>query len=98
MVTPSYMLNIADEMDRQGVEPASLSLRVGIFGAEPWTDALRKEVESRLSMDAVDIYGLSEVMGPGVSQECIETKDGPTYRRSTIRLALPSERGIVPGS
>lgn len=78
MVTPSYMLNIADEMDRQGVDPKSLSLRIGIFGAEPWTDAMRKEVESRLSLDALDIYGLSEVMGPGVSQECLETKDGPT--------------------
>ena len=78
MVTPSYMLNIADEMQRQAVDPSSLSLRVGIFGAEPWTDAMRQEVESRLSIDAVDIYGLSEVIGPGVSQECIETKDGPT--------------------
>ena len=78
MVTPSYMLNIADEMDRQGVDPTSLQLRVGIFGAEPWTDAMRQELETRLSMDAVDIYGLSEVIGPGVSQECIETKDGPT--------------------
>ena len=78
MVTPSYMLNIADEMDRQGVDPKRLRLRVGIFGAEPWTNAMRAEVETRLSMDAVDIYGLSEVIGPGVSQECIETKDGPT--------------------
>jgi phenylacetate-CoA ligase len=78
MVTPSYMLNIADEMDRQGVEPKNLSLRLGIFGAEPWTDAMRKEIESRLHLDAVDIYGLSEVMGPGVAQECLLTKDGPT--------------------
>jgi phenylacetate-CoA ligase len=78
MVTPSYMLNIADEMDRQGVNPDSLSLRLGIFGAEPWTDAMRKEIESRLHLDAVDIYGLSEVMGPGVAQECLLTKDGPT--------------------
>jgi phenylacetate-CoA ligase len=78
MVTPSYMLNLADEMERQGIDPASLRLRVGIFGAEPWTEAMRTEIEGRLRMDAVDIYGLSEVMGPGVAQECIETKDGPT--------------------
>jgi len=78
MVTPSYMLNIADEMERQGVDPAQLALRVGIFGAEPWTEAMRREMQSRLLMDAVDIYGLSEVMGPGVAQECIESKDGPT--------------------
>ena len=78
MVTPSYMLNIADEIERQGIDPSMLSLRVGIFGAEPWTDAMRKEIESRLAIDAVDIYGLSEIMGPGVAQECIEGKDGPT--------------------
>jgi phenylacetate-CoA ligase len=78
MVTPSYMLNIADEMDRQGVDPHKLALRLGIFGAEPWTQAMRSEIESRLGIDAVDIYGLSEVMGPGVAQECLETKDGPT--------------------
>lgn len=78
MVTPSYMLNIADEMARQGIDPTELSLRVGIFGAEPWTGAMREDIESRLAMDAVDIYGLSEVMGPGVAQECLETKDGPT--------------------
>lgn len=78
MVTPSYMLNIADEMRRQGVDPRQLSLRTGIFGAEPWTDSMRKELESTLHIDAVDIYGLSEIMGPGVAQECVETKDGPT--------------------
>jgi phenylacetate-CoA ligase len=78
MVTPSYMLNIADEMDRQGVDTSKLALRAGIFGAEPWTDAMRKEMETRLNIDAIDIYGLSEVMGPGVAQECVETKDGPT--------------------
>lgn len=78
MVTPSYMLNIADEMDRQGIDPHKLALRVGIFGAEPWTQAMRAEIESRMGIDAVDIYGLSEVMGPGVAQECVETKDGPT--------------------
>ncbi|MGD8710066.1 MAG: phenylacetate--CoA ligase [Ectothiorhodospiraceae bacterium] len=78
MVTPSYMLNIADEMERQGLDPTDHSLRVGIFGAEPWTDAMREEIEERLGIQAVDIYGLSEVMGPGVGQECIETKDGLT--------------------
>jgi phenylacetate-CoA ligase len=78
MVTPSYMLNLADEMDRQGVDTSKLALRVGIFGAEPWTDAMRKELEQRLHISAVDIYGLSEVMGPGVAQECVETRDGPT--------------------
>lgn len=78
MVTPSYMLSIADELERQGVDCQKLSLRVGIFGAEPWTDSMRKNLEQRLGIDAVDIYGLSEVMGPGVAQECVETKDGPT--------------------
>lgn len=78
MVTPSYMLNIADEMDRQGINPADLRLRLGIFGAEPWTDAMRKSIEQRCKIDATDIYGLSEVMGPGVAQEFVDTKDGPT--------------------
>lgn len=78
LVTPSYMLNIADEMERQRVDVNKLSLRVGIYGAEPWTDAMRREMEQRLGIDAVDIYGLSEVMGPGVAQECLESKDGPT--------------------
>ena len=78
MVTPSYMLNIADEMERQGVDPHELSLRLGIFGAEPWTDAMRTEIEARTDIQAVDIYGLSEVIGPGVAQECLATKDGPT--------------------
>ena len=78
MVTPSYMLNIADEMDRQGVDAHKLSLRVGLFGAEPWTDAMRGQLQDRLDIDAVDIYGLSEVIGPGVAQECVESKDGPT--------------------
>src|SRR5690349_11794234 len=76
MVTPSYMLAIVDELERQGVAPRSTSLKVGIFGAEPWTDDMRRELEDRLDMHAVDIYGLSEVMGPGVSVECVETKDG----------------------
>lgn len=78
MVTPSYCLNIIDEMEREGMDPRKSSLRVGIFGAEPWTQAMREEIEERLGIDAVDIYGLSEVMGPGVAQECVETKDGPT--------------------
>jgi len=76
MVTPSYMLTIIDEMQRQGIDPASTSLQVGIFGAEPWTDDMRNEIESRMHMHAVDIYGLSEVIGPGVANECVETKDG----------------------
>ena len=78
LVTPSYCLNLIDEMQRRGMDPAACSLQVGIFGAEPWTDELRAEIEARLGIDAVDIYGLSEVMGPGVAQECAETKDGPT--------------------
>ncbi len=78
MVTPSYMLAIADEFDRQGLNPMESSLRIGIFGAEPWTNEMRREIEARMGIDAVDIYGLSEVMGPGVANECIETKDGPT--------------------
>ena len=78
MVTPSYMLNIADEMDAQNIDTSKLSLRLGIFGAEPWTGLMREAIENRLGIDAVDIYGLSEVMGPGVAQECIEAKDGPT--------------------
>jgi len=78
MVTPSYMLNLADEIDRQGIDPADLKLRTGIFGAEPWTGSMRSELEQRLQIDAIDIYGLSEVMGPGVASECLETKDGPT--------------------
>ncbi|HEY0490941.1 MAG TPA: phenylacetate--CoA ligase PaaK [Telluria sp.] len=77
MVTPSYMLNIVEEFERQGMDPAQCSLKVGIFGAEPWTDAMRTEIERRAGIDAVDIYGLSEVMGPGVASECIESKDGP---------------------
>jgi len=78
MVTPSYMLAIADEFERQGLAARDCSLRVGIFGAEPWTEGMREEIESRMGLAAVDIYGLSEVMGPGVAQECIETKDGLT--------------------
>src|SRR6185503_20056229 len=76
MVTPSYMLAIVDELERQGVDPRTTSLKVGIFGAEPWTTDMRAEIEQRLEMHGVDIYGLSEVMGPGVATECVETKDG----------------------
>jgi phenylacetate-CoA ligase len=75
-VTPSYMLAILDEMRRQGVDPRKTSLKVGIFGAEPWTNAMRAEIEDAFDMHAVDIYGLSEVIGPGVANECVETKDG----------------------
>jgi phenylacetate-CoA ligase len=78
MVTPSYMLALADEFERQGIDPAQSSLRIGIFGAEPWTNDMRVVLERRMGIDAVDIYGLSEVIGPGVASECAQTKDGPT--------------------
>ena len=78
MVTPSYMLAITDEMERQGLDPKKSSLRIGIFGAEPWTNEMRRQIEDRTSLQAIDCYGLSEVIGPGVAQECIETKDGLT--------------------
>ncbi|UWQ53323.1 phenylacetate--CoA ligase PaaK [Leisingera caerulea] len=77
MVTPSYMLNILEQYHKVGMDPRECSLKVGVFGAEPWTDAMRKEVEEAFDMHAVDIYGLSEIMGPGVANECVETKDGP---------------------
>ena len=77
LCTPSYVLTIADEMIKQGMKANESSLRVGVFGAEPWTNEMRREIEERLGIDAVDIYGLSEIIGPGVSCECIETKDGP---------------------
>jgi len=76
MVTPSYMLTVIDEFEKQGLDPRASSLEIGIFGAEPWTEQMRREVEERTGIHAVDIYGLSEVMGPGVAQECVETKDG----------------------
>jgi phenylacetate-CoA ligase len=76
MVTPSYMLAIADEFERQGIDPRASSLKIGIHGAEPWTAAMRRAIEERMAMHALDIYGLSEVLGPGVANECIETKDG----------------------
>ena len=78
MATPSYMLNIADEFEREGLDPASSSLRIAICGAEPWGESMRDEIETRFGIDAIDIYGLSEVIGPGVACESIETKDGPT--------------------
>ena len=76
MITPSYMLTLLDEFERQGIDPRTTSLRTGIFGAEPWTEQMRREIEDRFDLHAVDIYGLSEVMGPGVANECVETKDG----------------------
>lgn len=78
LMTPSYMLAIADEFERQGIDPRGTAMRVGIFGAEPWTESMRAEIERRLGIDAADIYGLSEVMGPGVACEFVESKDGPT--------------------
>ncbi|MFT6048157.1 MAG: phenylacetate-CoA ligase, partial [Arenicella sp.] len=78
MVTPSYCLNLIDQFESQGIDPRTCSLEIGIFGAEPWTNKMRVEIEQRLGIDAVDIYGLSEVMGPGVAQECVDRKDGPT--------------------
>ena len=77
MVTPSYMQVLIEQMQRQGMDPRGTSLRIGIFGAEPWSEAMRRDIEANAAIDAVDIYGLSEVMGPGVASECIETKDGP---------------------
>ncbi len=78
LMTPSYMLAIAEEFERQGIDPRGTALRIGIFGAEPWTEGMRGEIEARTGIDAVDIYGLSEVMGPGVACEFVESKDGPT--------------------
>ena len=78
LMTPSYMLAIADEFDRQGIDPRDTAMRIGIFGAEPWTEGMRGQIEQRLGIDAVDIYGLSEVMGPGVACEFLEGKDGPS--------------------
>src|SRR5262245_50698648 len=78
LMTPSYMLAIADEFDRLGLDPRATSMRLGLFGAEPWTEGMRAEIERRLGIDAIDLYGLSEVMGPGVASEFVETKDGPT--------------------
>ena len=92
MVTPSYMQVICEEFRRQGMDPREMSARVGIFGAEPWTEAMRRDIQQAANIDAVDIYGLSEVMGPGVASECVETQDGP--------VILPMRRMVraVPGS
>jgi phenylacetate-CoA ligase len=99
MVTPSYMLAIADEFERQGLDPAESSLRLGIFGAEPWTNDMRAAIEKRMGMDAVDIYGLSEVMGPGVANECVETKDGPTIWEDHFypEIIDPETGKVLPG-
>ena len=92
-VTPSYMLAIADEMERQGLDPKNSSLRLGIFGAEPWTNELRTKIEQRLSLQAMDLYGLSEVIGPGVAQECAETRDSELPNpKSRIAKLFPTHR------
>jgi len=95
MCTPSYLLTIADAMEEAGVDPRSTSLRVAILGAEPWTNEMRRELEERLALDAVDIYGLSEVMGPGVGNECVETKDGPHLWEDHFLPEIIDEQGEV---
>jgi phenylacetate-CoA ligase len=99
MVTPSYMLSIVEEFVRQGLDPAASSLRTGIFGAEPWTEALRAQIESRAGLQALDIYGLSEVMGPGVASECIESKDGPVVWEDHFypEIVDPATGEVLPG-
>ena len=98
MVTPSYMLTLIDEMEKQGVDPARCSLQIGIFGAEPWTQGMREQIEKRAGIDAVDIYGLSEVIGPGVANECIESKDGPVVWEDHFfpEIVDPSTGAVVP--
>jgi phenylacetate-CoA ligase len=98
MVTPSYMLAIAEEMQRQGFDPRASSLAVGIFGAEPWTPTMRATIEAALDIDAIDIYGLSEVIGPGVAQECIESKDGLTVWEDHFypEIVDPQTGSVVP--
>lgn len=98
MVTPSYMLTLIDEMEKQGVDPAGCSLTIGIFGAEPWTHGMREQIEKRAGIDAVDIYGLSEVIGPGVANECIESKDGPVVWEDHFlpEIIDPSTGEVVP--
>ncbi|WP_169545647.1 phenylacetate--CoA ligase PaaK [Sneathiella aquimaris] len=96
MVTPSYMMALAEEFDRQGIDPRSSSLKAGIFGAEPWSEAMRDQIESRFDIDALDIYGLSEVMGPGVANECLETKDGLTlWEDHFYPEIIDPETGVV---
>ncbi|HSQ11335.1 MAG TPA: phenylacetate--CoA ligase PaaK, partial [Burkholderiaceae bacterium] len=98
MVTPSYMLAIAEEMEKQGMDPKKSSLQIGIFGAEPWTPAMRAAIEAKTSLDAIDIYGLSEIIGPGVAQECIETKDGLTVWEDHFypEIVNPDTGEVVP--
>jgi phenylacetate-CoA ligase len=98
MVTPSYMLAILDEFRRQGIDPRNSSLKIGIFGAEPWTEAMRREIEEAFAIDAVDIYGLSEVMGPGVASECVETKDGLTVWEDNFypEIVDPETGAVLP--
>ncbi len=96
MVTPSYMQVIIEEFRRQGLDPAAMSVKVGIFGAEPWTEAMRTEIETSAAIDAVDIYGLSEVMGPGVASECVESKDGPViWEDHFYPEIIDPETGVV---
>jgi len=99
MVTPSYMQVIIEQLVRQGIDPRSTSLKVGIFGAEPWTEAMRREIEGKAGMDAVDIYGLSEVMGPGVASECVESKDGPVVWEDHFypEIIDPETGEVLPG-
>jgi phenylacetate-CoA ligase len=98
MVTPSYLLAIAEEFVRQGLDPAACSLRVGILGAEPWTEAMRAQIESAMGLDAIEIYGLSEVIGPGVANECLETKDGPVLWEDHFfpEIVDPQTGAVVP--
>jgi phenylacetate-CoA ligase len=98
LMTPSYMLAIADEFERQGIDPRGTAMRVGLFGAEPWTEGIRAEIERRLGIDAVDLYGLSEVMGPGVACEFVETKDGPTIWEDHFypEIVDPESGALVP--
>jgi phenylacetate-CoA ligase len=96
LVTPSYCLSLIDEMEAQSLDPRESSLEIGIFGAEPWSDEMRQQIEERLGVDAIDIYGLSEVIGPGVAQECIETKDGPTvWEDHFYPEIIDPETGVV---
>jgi phenylacetate-CoA ligase len=96
MVTPSYCLAMADEFDRQGIDPAQTSIRIGMFGAEPWTNSMRAEIEARFDMDALDVYGLSEIIGPGVAMECAETKDGPTIWEDYFYPEIVDTKSFVP--
>ncbi|MEO8752361.1 MAG: AMP-binding protein, partial [Casimicrobiaceae bacterium] len=98
MVTPSYMLTLIDEMERQGIDPRATSLKIGILGAEPWTEGMRAAIEARADIDAVDIYGLSEIMGPGVANECVETKDGPVVWEDHFypEIIDPSTGAVLP--